>query len=134
VGVFSHQDLSPLRDTTHARVGHAQHHVTFLQTTVLHEFGHALGLDHVNGPGDSDWNYGVTLEQREDIMGWGDHVTAREARPWISQLRNHLIPDHNPDDARLHFAGRVVAPQFITYWDNDWVPPTPASHHSDAAH
>jgi hypothetical protein len=129
VGLFTHQDLSPSRDTTHARVGHARHSVSFLQTTVLHEFGHTLGLDHVNGPGDADWNYGVTLEQREDIMGWGDHVTAREARPWISQLRRHLIPGHDPHDASLRFAGRVIAPQIISYWDNDWVPPAPASHH-----
>jgi hypothetical protein len=59
-------------------------------------------------------------------MGLGDHATAREAQPWKSQLRHHLIPERgsgNRADAALRFTARVVAPQLITYWDNDWVPP-----------
>jgi hypothetical protein len=85
-----------------------------------------LGLQHVAGAGNSDANYGTTLDQREDLMGLGDHVTTREAQPWRSQLRHHLIPDRGSrDDAALRFSARVVAPQLITYWDNDWVPPTP---------
>jgi hypothetical protein len=84
-------------------------------------------LQHVAGAGNDDSNYGVTLEQRE-IMGLGDHVTGREARPWISQLRHHLIPARgNRDDAALRFTARVIAPQLITYWDNDWVPPPAAA-------
>ena len=58
-----------------------RHSVSYLQCTVLHEFGHTLGLDHINGPGNDDWNYGVSLDQREDLMGMGDHLTARDAHP-----------------------------------------------------
>ena len=33
-------------------------------------------------------------------------------------------PDHgNREDVALRFTAQVVAPQLITYWDNDWVPP-----------
>ena len=105
------------------RVGHHRHHVDYLQSTVLHEFGHTLGLDHVNGAGNSDANYGVTLDQREDLMGMGDHLTTRHARPWKSQLSHHLIQDHARGDATLRFNAEVTAPQLITYWDNDWNQP-----------
>jgi hypothetical protein len=46
-------------------------------------------------------------------------------RPWISQLRHHLIRAHG--EAPLTFTARIVAPQLITYWDNDWVPPPAAA-------
>jgi hypothetical protein len=120
-GLFTHRDLSMRWNTRRTRVGRVRHSVSFLQSTVLHEFGHTLGLEHVNGAGNDDANYGVTLDQRDDLMGMGDHVTAREARPWISQLRHHLVPSRG--EAAVRFTGRVVAPQLITYWDNDWVPP-----------
>jgi len=123
LGLFTHRDLSLDWNTRQTRVGRVRHSVSFLQCTVLHEFGHTLGLQHVAGAGNSDANYGVTLEQREDLMGLGDHATAREAQPWKSQLRHHLIPERsNRADAALRFTARVVAPQLITYWDNDWAP------------
>jgi hypothetical protein len=134
-GLFTHRDLSFQTRNLQTPVGHhVRHQVSFRQCTILHEFGHTLGLPHVNGAGNSNSNYGVTLDQREDLMGVGDHVTAREARPWISQLRrHHLIAGHgNRDDAALRFTARVVAPQIITYWDNDWVPTPAAAPH--AAH
>ena len=101
--------------------------ISFLISVILHEFGHTLGLNHVNGAGNNDANYGITLEQREDLMGMGDHAGPREAQPWISQLRRHLTPVRgNRDDALLRFTARVVSPQLITYWDNDWRPPPAA--------
>lgn len=123
--MFTHRDLSLDWNTRRTRVGRARHSVSFLQTTILHEFGHTLGLDHVGGSGNSDSNYGITLGQRNELMGMGDHATARLARPWISQLRHHLIPVRG--EAPVRFTARVVSPQLITYWDNDWVPPQPAA-------
>lgn len=125
-GLFTHRDLSLDWNTRMTRIGRSRHSVSFLQNTVLHEFGHTLGLNHVNGSGNGDSNYGVTLDQRHDLMGLGDHVTAREARPWKSQLRHHLIPEHGAADRALRFTARVVSPQLITYWDNDWRPAVPA--------
>ena len=130
VGLFTHRDLSLESSTERTRLRRGVvHRITYLQSTVLHEFGHTLGLGHINGSGNNDAAYGITLEQRDDRMGMGDHLTARAARPWISQLRHHLIPDRgNRENAALRFTARVVAPQLITYWDNDWVPPAAAAH------
>jgi hypothetical protein len=121
LGLFTHRDLALGWNTRRTRVGVVRHSVSYLQSTILHEFGHTLGLDHVAGAGNSDANYGTTLNQREDLMGMGDHVTGREARPWITQLRHHLIPARG--EAPLRFTAKVIAPQLITYWDNDWRPP-----------
>ena len=127
LGLFTHRDLAYGWNDRRTRVGSERHRVSYLQSTVLHEFGHTLGLGHVNGSGNSDANYGVSLQQREDLMGMGDHLTARHAQPWRSQLRHHLIPGHNRTDAALRFTARVTEPQLITYWDNDWHPATPAT-------
>lgn len=125
LGLFTHRDLRLESVTERTRLGRGvNHRISYLQNTVLHEFGHTLGLDHVNGSGNNDAAYGITLQQREDIMGMGDHATARAAQPWIRQLRHHLIPARGDrDDTALRFTARVVSPQLITYWDNDWVPP-----------
>jgi hypothetical protein len=122
LGLFTHRDLSHDWRTRRTRVGSDRHSVSFLQSPVLHEFGHTLGLHHVNGRGNSDANYGTTLEQRHDVMGLGDHTGPRAAQPWITQLSRHLIPQTS-EDRQLRFTARVIAPQLITYWDNDWVPP-----------
>jgi hypothetical protein len=56
-------------------------------------------------------------------------ISASAGRPWISQLRqHHLRPAHG--EAPLTFTARVVGPQLITYWDNDWVPPAAAAVHA----
>lgn len=125
LGLFTHRDLAHDWNTRRTRVGNVRHSVSFLQSTILHEFGHTLGLQHVNGSGNADANYGTTLDQRHDLMGMGDHASASAARPWISQLRHHLIP-RTADDRAVRFTARVIAPQLITYWDNDWVPPPAA--------
>jgi hypothetical protein len=124
-GMFTDRDLSLRRRPRMTRVGTAVHSVTFYQSTILHEFGHTLGLHHVAGQGNHSAAYGTTLEQRHDVMGLGEHASERAARPWISQLRHHLRPAHG--EAPLTFTARIVAPQIITYWDNDWVPPAAAA-------
>jgi hypothetical protein len=126
-GLFTHQDLESQWGNRLTRIGSENHSVDFLQTTINHEFGHTLGLNHVNGVGNSDRHYGVTLEQRENQMGMGGRLTAAHGRPWIRSLwdRHHLTPErrHLPED-RVVFTARVAAMQLIEYWDNDWRPAT----------
>jgi hypothetical protein len=124
-GLFTHLDLASTWNTRMTRIGRVRHSVSFLQTTINHEFGHSMGLDHVNGAGNSDSNYGITLEQRENQMGMGGLLTGRHARPWLTRLRAHLIP-RNHYDTTVHFTGRIESLQLIEYWDNDWQP-TPAA-------
>lgn len=125
-GLFTHRDLELNWMPSQTRVGGQVHSVDFLQTTVHHEFGHTLGLDHVNGSGNGDSAYGITLEQRENQMGMGGRLTARHAQPWITRLRSHLIPQTHYDST-VNFRGRVASPQLIEYWDNDWQPATAAA-------
>jgi len=125
LGLFTHRDLALDWNTRQTRIGRVRHSVSYLQTTILHEFGHTLGLHHVGGRGNGDANYGTTLDQRQELMGLGDYATARAAQPWISQLRHHLIAART--EAAPRFTARAIAPQLITYWDNDWVPPPPAA-------
>jgi hypothetical protein len=54
--------------------GHKQV-ATNQQATSAHEFGHAIGLDHVRCQDPNNDNcYGVTPEERRDIMGAGDQL------------------------------------------------------------
>lgn len=125
-GLFTHQDLESHWNNRLTRVGSQTHSIDFLQTTVNHEFGHTLGLGHVNGAGNSDRDYGVSVGQRENQMGMGGLLTAAHARPWLRSLRDrhHIIPQrHHPED-RVSFTPRVTGLQLIEYWDNDWRPAT----------
>jgi len=45
--------------------------ITTTQIPSAHEFGHAIGLDHSRCPGGGNECYGVTAEERSDIMGAG---------------------------------------------------------------
>ncbi len=48
--------------------------------------------------------------------------------PTEDELRRHLVPeaaDRAPRVPALKFTAKVTTPQLITYWDNDWVAPTP---------
>jgi hypothetical protein len=115
-GVFTQNDLSPMTRHRQTRIGHgrraALHNVTYFQTVILHEFGHTMGLDHVNGPGNDHANYGITLVERSNEMGIGDEVQIGQAKPWISQMRRHLI--RSPKDQAVQFKARVVAPQNVS--------------------
>ncbi|HVL99840.1 MAG TPA: hypothetical protein VM324_11170 [Egibacteraceae bacterium] len=44
------------------------------QSTAAHEFGHAIGLDHVHCPGSDLRCYGMTPEEHGDVMGGGSKV------------------------------------------------------------
>jgi hypothetical protein len=57
----------------------------------------------------------------QDVTGLADHANERDAQPWRSQLRHHLIPSRG--EAPVRFTARAVAPQLMPYWDNDWAPP-----------
>jgi hypothetical protein len=71
------------------------------QRTFIHEIGHALGLPHIGVLTEStqcaavtdkntDVCYGVTNAERREVMGYGEALTAREARPWVARLVEHL--------------------------------------------
>lgn len=62
---------------------------TFRQTTVAHEFGHLMGLPHVHCDGDADQCYGVTAEQKMDIMGMGSVVSPRDYAPFVRIMERH---------------------------------------------
>ncbi len=62
---------------------------TFRQTTVAHEFGHLMGLDHVLCPSSADRCYGVTAEQKMDIMGYGSVVSQRDYKPFVQIMERH---------------------------------------------
>src|SRR4051812_26094288 len=117
-GVFTHEDLSPMKRHRQTSIGHgkhkASHNVTYFQTVILHEFGHTLGLDHIHGSGNDSNAYGITLEERSNEMGVGNVVNSKQAQPWISQMRRHLIPNHK--DQPVSFKPRVIAPQQVSYF------------------
>jgi hypothetical protein len=48
------------------------------QTPVEHEFGHMLGIHHINCSRNEDECYGVTREQKADIMGEGSFVSPHD--------------------------------------------------------
>lgn len=56
----------------------------FQHVVAAHEFGHLLGIEHIDKPGHTgDAEYGDTWEEASDIMGWGMTVTAHDMKPWI---------------------------------------------------
>jgi hypothetical protein len=120
VGLFTHRDLAMRRQIWLTPIDGAVHNVLFMQSPVLHEFGHTLGLGHIGGRGSGERAYGATLAEQQDIMGLGNRLSAGAAQPWIAQLRHHVIPARA--EPPLSFTARVIAPQLVSYWDYDWVP------------
>lgn len=54
--------------------GRRPEQVTTTQIPSTHEFGHAIGLEHVRCQGSEDICYGATAEERRDIMGGGNQL------------------------------------------------------------
>jgi hypothetical protein len=63
--------------------------MTFAQTPVAHEFGHLIGLSHVACEGNAERCYGVTAEQKLDIMGYGMEVSKRDYAPFRKIMQRY---------------------------------------------
>jgi len=56
------------------------------QVPVEHEFGHMLGLPHIHCDRDDDECYGITREEKADIMGMGSFVSPRDYEPFAELM------------------------------------------------
>ncbi len=56
------------------------------QTPVEHEFGHMLGLPHIHCDANDQQCYGVTREERADVMGQGSFVSPRDYEPFAELM------------------------------------------------
>lgn len=119
--ILTDRDLTQESARVETRVKRRKQEVSYFQTTALHEFGHTLGLDHVRGDTNSDNAYGITLEEKSSMMGWGGTVSKSHAQPWITQLRRHLI---RRGEQPLRFKSRIVREQTSSFMyfvpDPEW--------------
>ena len=53
--------------------------------------------------------YGITLEERSNEMGEGERSQAGQAKPWISQMRRHLIRSHRDPSCSFQSARHRAA-------------------------
>ena len=128
-GLFTHRDLMFRRRTRLTRMGTVDHNVSSLPEHDPARVRAYAGLASRRRKGQRRGELRDHAAPASRSHGPGSTTAAvSAARPWISQLRNHLIPAR--DEAPLTFTARIVSPQLITYWDNDWVPPaaTAAGH------
>lgn len=69
---------------------------SFLQTAAAHEAGHLLGLAHVSAghPACTAAHeakcYGTNLADRMNIMGGGNMLDLKNAKPWCSRITEHV--------------------------------------------
>ena len=61
----------------------------------MHEFGHLMGLEHPLCNGSDDRCYGMTFEQKNDLMGYGSEITPRDYQPLIRVMERYG-QDHLP--------------------------------------
>ena len=81
-GTFETDDLKSEKATWGL---HTKHEFDFQHIVAAHEFGHMLGIEHIDKAGHKgDDEYGDTWEEANDIMGWGMTVTAHDMKPWIA--------------------------------------------------
>lgn len=80
--------------------------MTFHQTPVAHEFGHLVGLQHVVCSNNAERCYGITAEQKLDIMGYGSVVSPRDYAPFV-RIMERYGRDHLPKECN---SWRLVAP------------------------
>jgi hypothetical protein len=62
---------------------------TFYQVPATHEFGHLIGLDHILCVSEVDRCYGVTLEQKLDIMGVGSIISQGDYVPFVRIMERY---------------------------------------------
>ncbi|GAA1312710.1 hypothetical protein Psi02_73810 [Planotetraspora silvatica] len=70
------EEGKPVTKTVSDPTGRHPTEVTTKQIPAAHEFGHAIGLHHPHCKGGDDNCYGVTAEERRDIMGAGNLLQA----------------------------------------------------------
>jgi hypothetical protein len=69
---------------------------SFLQTVAAHEVGHLLGLAHVSAdhpactPVNEAKCYGTNLVDRMNIMGSGNMLDLKNAKPWLDRIAEHV--------------------------------------------
>lgn len=83
--VFTHEHKRPFQ----TEKGKPPKDQTFFQTPAAHEFGHLLGLEHIQCPGSEDRCYGVTPENANDIMGLGSVVSQRDYAPFLEIAKRY---------------------------------------------
>jgi len=117
-GPKAHLYPTIVETNVNGKIKKEKHNVEFAFNRLVHEFGHTLGLNHVNGIGNESYNYGITLKQRMSIMGYGSHFYPEHGIPWVKRLGKHLIAQ-NHQEHTLKFTSHLTdSLQLITYWDN----------------
>jgi hypothetical protein len=71
--------------------------MTFAQIPAAHEFGHLIGLQHVACEGNAERCYGVTAEQKLDIMGYGMDVSPRDYAPFQKIMERYGADTQQPE-------------------------------------
>jgi hypothetical protein len=80
------------------------------QIPAMHEMGHYLGLDHVNGRGNDPINYGANKTQQSSLMGYGVDLWPDHAWPWKHRLMMHIDSAENLWRAVMQRPGPQLLP------------------------